>query len=144
MALATLRPDWRVIGVQPEANGAMARSFREGKPVMVGAIDTIADALVARQPGARALELVRRHVADVITVTEDELLAATRALASETKLIVEPGGAAGVAALMAGKVRADPRSAIAVLSGGNVPLTKLATWLESDGATARTPGNPPG
>ena len=99
---------------------------------MVPPIVTIADALVARQPGTLALEVVRKHVADVITVSEDELLAATRVLASEMKLVVEPGGAVAVAAVMTGKLRsaAGPGRTVAILSGGNVSLTKLAGWVE--------------
>jgi threonine dehydratase len=130
LALAASRPGWRIVGAQPAANGSMARSLREGAPVTVPPFQTVADALVARRPGDRTFEIARAHVAEVVTVTEEELLAATAALAVETKLIVEPGGAAAVAALRAGKVRepGGPRATVAVVCGSNVPLAKLAAW----------------
>lgn len=122
------RPECRVVGVQPEANGSLLRSVEAGRPVRVGPVQTIADALVASQPGERTLGIIRERVDQVVLVTEEEIAAAVRELALQQKLVVEPGGAVAVAALLAGKVQAGG-DVVCVASGGNVLPATLARLL---------------
>ncbi len=131
-ALKELRPGCRVIGVQPTANPSMRDSLRAGKRVKVDPAPSLADALTVATPGERTFELVQRYVDDVVLVTEEEMIAAVRALASEQKLVVEPGGAVGVAALLAGKIDTGGLPAVCVLSGGNIEPYKLAGLLAPD------------
>jgi threonine dehydratase len=80
--------------------------------------------------GEMTLDVVRRHVDDVIVVTDDEIVAALRDILAFTKILVEPAGAASVAALTSGKVRpAKGTKVVAVLSGGNVDLERLKGLL---------------
>ena len=128
-AVKTLRPDCKVIGVQPEANPSMRRSLEAGDRVEVEARPSMADALVIVKPGELTFEIASRLVDEVVLVSESELAAAVRFLAAEEKLVVEAGGAAGVAALLAGKVHYPGLTPIAVLSGGNILPAKLAQIL---------------
>jgi threonine dehydratase len=128
-ALKTLRPGCRVIGVQPAANPSMQASLRAGEPVTVTSGTTLADALVATRPGDRTFALAQQFVDDVVTVDEDEIVSAVKTLAVEQKLVVEAGGAVGVAALLAGKVDAKGLDVVCILSGGNILPAKLAELL---------------
>ena len=124
-ALKLSRPGCVVVGVQPEANGSLARSLEAGERVNVGPVRTIADALVASCPGERTFEIARRLVDQVVLVSEEEIGAAVRELAGRQKLVVEPGGAVAVAALLAGRLPAAASDLVCVLSGGNVQLDQL-------------------
>jgi threonine dehydratase len=120
-AVKLSRPGCAVVGVQPEANGSMRRSLEAGQRVNVGPVRTVADALVASTPGERTFEIARERVDGVLLVSEEEILEAARFLAGRQKIIAEPGGAVGVAALLAGKVPASGTDVVCVISGGNVP-----------------------
>ncbi|HVR10242.1 MAG TPA: pyridoxal-phosphate dependent enzyme [Thermoanaerobaculia bacterium] len=125
-----LKPDLRVFGVEPEAGDDMKRSLAAGEPVTVPLPATIADALMTMRPAARTLAIVRALAEDVLTVSDLELRRAMALLASRLKLVVEPGGAAGFAALLHGKVPGVAgRRVGVVLSGGNVDLDRFASLI---------------
>ena len=123
------RPGCRVIGVQPAVNGSMALSVERGERVTTNPGPTLADALMIAQPGERAFDIVRWLVDDVICVDEEEISTAVRLLAEQQKLVVEGGGAVGVAALLAGKIDPHGLDVVCVLSGGNILPSKLAEIL---------------
>lgn len=112
----------RVVGVEPAAGDDGARSFRSGRLERADHPDTIADG--ARTPSLSdlTLGLIRRYVDDVITVEDADLVHTMRFLWERMKLIVEPTGALGLAALFAGRIRFDGMRVGAILSGGNVDL----------------------
>lgn len=116
----------KVIGVQPEKSCSMKRSLEAGRPVTVDLLPTVADGLTARRPGDLTFDIVHRLVDDVVTVTEENLLAAYKLLLQRAKLLVEPSGAAVLAALLEGKVRTAGEKVVLVLSGGNANLSALA------------------
>ena len=126
-----LRPDARVIGVEPEEGNDQQRSLAEGRRVsLAGVPDTIADGLMATAPGKLTFEVNRRTVDEVVTVTDQEIVDAMRFLFERMKLVVEPSGAVGVAALLAGGVARPPGQAVGVvLSGGNVDAERFASLL---------------
>ncbi len=128
-ALKTLRPGCRVIGVQPAANPSMQASLRAGKQVTVTPGPTLADALVAARPGDKTFQLAQQFVDDVVTVEEDEIVTAVKTLAVEQKLVIEGGGAVGVAAMLAGKIDTQGLDVVCVLSGGNILPATLAELL---------------
>ena len=129
VAIKSVRPDVRIIGVEPVGAATMRRSLDAGTPQQIS-VDTVADGLAAPMVGAMTLEATRRYVDDVVLVTDDEILAAMRDLLVYAKLVVEPAAAAGIAALLTGKVTADRGSnVVAILSGGNVDLARLKTLL---------------
>ena len=127
VAATALRRGLRVVGVEPEGAPGMRRALDAGKVVPLERTSTIADALAAPFAGERPLAIVRRLVDDVVLVTDAEIAEGVRFLASRARLVAEPGGAAAVGALLAGKVRARPgERVVAVVSGGNVDLDRLA------------------
>ena len=135
-AVKHARPGCRVVAVQPEANGSLARSLEAGKRVNVGAVHTMADALVASTPGERTFAIAQRLVEAVALVSEDEIARAVRELALQQKIVAEPGGAVAVAALLAGKLPAGSGDLVCVISGGNVtPETLAGLLITSAGRT---------
>ncbi len=129
-ATRLLRPDIRVYGVEPEGAAAMRASLDRGRPVRLERLETIADGLAAPMAGELTYELVSRHVAEVVTVSDDQIRRAVGELLSWTKLLAEPAGAAGLAAVRAGALPLEPdEGVVCVLSGGNVDLSRLAEML---------------
>ena len=109
----------QVIGVQAENAASYVPSLRAGKPKQIDTKPTIADGIAVAKPGAIPFELIKKHIDKVVTVSDSEIALAIVALAERAKMVVEPAGAASVAALLAGKVK--PRgTTVAVLSGGNL------------------------
>ncbi len=128
-ALAHVRPEIRVIGVQAAAVPSMVVSLAAGRPIEVTAHRTLADGIAVRSPSALTLEHVQAHVDEVVTVTEEELARAVLLLLERAKSVVEPAGAAGLAALLAGKVPGDG-PVLVVLSGGNVDAPVLTEVID--------------
>jgi threonine dehydratase len=127
--LKAVRPNVRVIGVEPEGAPTMRKSLDAGSPQTI-TVNTVADGLAAPIVGQMNLDVVRRHVDDVLLVSEDEILAAMRDLFGYAKLVVEPAAAAGVAALLSGKITLDRGSrVVAIITGGNVDIERLRTLL---------------
>ena len=128
-------PGAAVVGVEPELAADARDSFRRGEPTAWPAADvqrTIADALRVEQVGALPFAHIREYVTDMITVTEEEMLTAVRLLSSQARLVAEPGGAAAVAACLFRSAELPPaRTAVAVLSGGNIDPQLLADILAS-------------
>jgi len=127
-AVKELRPQARVIGVQPEGSQAVYASFRRGAVTRVPKVDTICDALVAAHPGHLPFAHIRRYVDDVVLVPEAEVRRAVKWLAEKAKLVVEAGGAAAAAALLCGAARAQGNTVV-LLSGGNILPSTLASYL---------------
>lgn len=123
----------RIVGVEPEGAASMSRSLEAGEIVVLDEIDTIADGLAPVRPGELTFRHVRELVEAVVTVDDAAIAAATAALMTRGKLIVEYSGAAGVAALRSGRWRPAGPTAV-VLSGGNIDPSLLAGLLESAGA----------
>ena len=122
-----LHPDTKVVGVEPEATGGTARSFAAGHRVAVEVRQTIADGQQLRTPGERTFQAISAFVDAVVTVTDEQILAAMTLLFDRTKLVVEPSGATGFAAVLAGLVDTDPDKTVGVmLSGGNIDTRRFA------------------
>lgn len=127
-AVKALRPATRVIGVQPEGSGAMHASRAAGRVVAIPEVRTICDALTAARPGELTFAHVEAFVDDLVLVTDDAVKQAMAFLVQEARLVVEPGGAVGVAALLSGRARPEGRIAV-LLSGGNVDRERLVEYL---------------
>ena len=90
------------------------------------------DALIAAHPGALPFEHVQQHVDDVVLVSDEQAKGAIRALASTTKLVAEPGGAVSVAAAMAGVIDVRGKTAVSLISGGNISMSLLGEFLSCE------------
>jgi threonine dehydratase len=120
-----IRPTLRVYGVEPEAGDDTRRSLAEGRRVEIPVPRTIADGLQVTAPGRLTFEVNRRLLDGIETVTDEELVAAMAFLFDRCKLVVEPSGAAAVAALLARKLDVGGLRVGAILSGGNVGLARF-------------------
>jgi threonine dehydratase len=127
VAIKAQRPNLRIIGVEPEGAPVVSESLAAGHPVTPSRLDSIADGLGAPYTRPFNLSLIQRYVDQMRTVNDDAIIAALTTIAQHARLVVEPAGAAAVAALLA-----DPeieRPVAAVLSGGNVDMDRLGSWL---------------
>lgn len=119
-AMRQLAPGCVFVGVEPDAADDTRRSFAAGHPVTIDPPDTIADGLAVTSPGATTFEINRRLVAEVLTVTDAELVEAMRVAERTLGRRLEPSGVAGLAALLAHPGRFRGRRVGVVLSGGNI------------------------
>ena len=118
-AVKALRPDVRVVGVQAEGAAAYPASLTQGHPVALAEMSTMADGIAVGCPGEVPFKAIQEYVDEVVTVTEESLSRALLMLLERAKLVVEPAGAAAVAAILDHPDRFQT-PAVAVLSGGNV------------------------
>lgn len=109
----------RVIGVQAENASPYPPSLAAGAPTTVPVVPTIADGIAVYRPGELNFAIIRETIDEIVTVTEDDIARALLVLLERAKLVVEPAGAVGVAALMTGKVHSDG-PIVVLLSGGNI------------------------
>ena len=137
-AVKRARPAARVIGVEPVGAAAMARSVEAGTPVTLDSVASVADGLLPVRPGDLTFAHVAAFVDDIVTLEDDAIVSAVRWLATRAKLVVEPSGAASVAAvLFSGRRDACTDGVtVAVLSGGNIGPVKLAALLQEGERTA--------
>jgi threonine dehydratase len=133
-AAKALRPGIRVVGVEPEAGDDTQRSLAAGERVRIDVPRTIADGLQVPEPGELTFEINRRLVDEIVTVSDNEIVEAMVFLFDRMKLVVEPSGAVGVAALLTGKLDARDRSVGVVLSGGNVGAARFAELVSTAAA----------
>jgi threonine dehydratase len=122
-------PGCRVVGVEPAGAGPMGRSLEAGHPVTIDRADTIADGLRIEYVSELTFAHARAFVDEMVQVTDDEIRRAMLELMTAAKLVVEPAGAATVAALLAGRWKPEGRRTAAILSGGNADPRLLAELL---------------
>jgi threonine dehydratase len=121
LAVKARAPAARLYTAEPQGFDDHARSFRSGKrETNSAASGSICDALMSPSPGKMTFEINRALVGEGLTASEEEVARAVAFAFRELKLVVEPGGAVGLAALISGKVDVSGKVAVAVLSGGNV------------------------
>lgn len=135
IAVKALRPDVRVIGVQAAEAAAYPASLAQGSPVALPSMNTMADGIAVGLPGQVPFAAVRDHVDEIVTVTEEGLSRAVLAVLERAKMLVEPAGAAAVAAFTEHPdVIETP--AVAVLSGGNIDPILLGKVIRHGMAAA--------
>ena len=133
-AMAALRPDIRVVGVEPELAGDAAESLHAGERRSWASADTartLADGLRAPLLGDLPWEHIRTQVHDIVTVSEKEIIDATRRLALEARLVAEPSGAVATAAFLHRRAELPAGDAVAVVSGGNIDPDVLRMVLDA-------------
>ena len=127
VAIKQQRSNVRIIGVEPERAPTVSESLAAGHPVTPSRLDTIADGLAAPYTRPFNLTLIQRLVDEVRTVSDEAIIAALTSIVLQAKLVVEPAGAVGVAALASDA--AIQRPVVIVLTGGNVDGLRLGSWL---------------
>ena len=130
VAVRAISPNCRVVGIEPECADDATKSFRTGQLHTVSNPPTIADGTRTPSLGKVTFPLVLEYVDDMQTVSEDDIMEAVRFLFYRMKLVVEPSGALGVAALLGQRIQACGRVGV-ILSGGNIDGATMKTILNS-------------
>jgi threonine dehydratase len=135
IAVKTLRPDVRVIGVQAAGAAAYPASLAAGSPQRLASMKTMADGIAVGLPGDLTFAAIRDHVDEIRTVSEEQLSRALLALVERAKMVVEPAGAAAVASLLDDSAGLEG-PVVAVLSGGNIDPLLLGKVIRHGMAAA--------
>ena len=130
LAVKSLRPQTRVLGVQPAAAPSAACSHGAATPLLVPLAPTLADGCAVPRVGERTLPMLNAYLDEIVTVSEEWISAAMVWLLERAKLVVEGAGALGLAALLSGSVEIQGRTTAVVLSGGNIDINLLARTVE--------------
>lgn len=132
-ATALSQADADVWGVEPTGAAAMHESFEAGQALRLDRVDTVADGLGAPMAGELNYEILSEHARGIVLVEDREIVCAMMILLERTKLLAEPAGAAGLAALLEDKIEFDrTRPVVVVISGGNADLAQLARLIQGE------------
>lgn len=126
LAAGEMAPDCEVYGVEPAAGDDGLQSLRAGKLIDIGSPHTIADGAQTPSLGTITFPIIQRHVVDIFTATDDELVTEMHFFAERMKLIVEPTGCLGMAALRKHRERFEGKKVGIIISGGNVDLSRFS------------------
>ncbi|HYK72138.1 MAG TPA: threonine ammonia-lyase [Pseudoneobacillus sp.] len=129
-ALKELKPTMNVIGVNTEGATAMYTSLQYGQPVEIEKVDTIADGLMVKKPGDITFAHTQRYVDDLVLVKESEIADCVSFLAERAKLVVEPSGAAAMAAMINGHIYLKNKKVAVMISGGNISFELYQTLIK--------------
>jgi threonine dehydratase len=130
LALKTLKPDIRIIGVQAESIASMQAALKKGEPVGLPPALTIADGIAVRAVGATPLELVKTFVDEIVTVSEGEIANAVLLLLEIEKTVAEGAAATPLAALLNRKISLDGKNVGLIVSGGNIDMNLISRIIE--------------
>lgn len=125
-AVKSVNPNCRVYGVQAEGASSMANSLSGGKIQTLESVQTFADGIAVKTPGALTYEMCKKYVDGVVTVSDDEVSAAVLKLIDSQRLVAEGAGAVSVAAAMFNKIDVAGKKAVCIVSGGNIDVTILS------------------
>ena len=131
VAARGLNPSIELYGVEPQAGNDFQQSLQTGERVHIEVPKTIADGLQTQQPGELTFAIVRALARGIVTVSDDELREAMRFAFERMKIVIEPSGAAALAAVMTGKFDMRGKSVGVLISGGNVDIDRFDTLLSS-------------
>jgi threonine dehydratase len=129
-AVKEIKPTIKVIGVNTEGATAMHTSLQHGHPVEVEKVNTIADGLMAKKPGDFTFAHTKRYVDDLVLVKESEIAECVSLMAERAKLVVEPSGAAAMAALINGHIHLRNKKVAVMVSGGNISFELYQTLIK--------------
>ena len=125
-----INPRIKVVGVQAEGANAIVNSFQKKKHCTTKAVNTIADGIAVQNPGKTTVSLINQYVDEMVSVSDDELASAILLLLEREKQVVEPSGAAPLAALLNQKLDCKGKRVVCVLSGGNIDVSFIHKVVE--------------
>lgn len=126
LAVKSINPDVKIIGVEPENAASMLASHKAGKQVTLDNVNTMADGIAVKRPGDITFDLVEKYVDEIVTVSEDEITNAILRLLEESKVTAEGAGASSIAAVLQDKCDFSQGKVCAVLSGGNININTIS------------------
>lgn len=121
--LKNINPRIKIIGVQAEGASAIYQSFKQESVVTLPHVSTIADGIAVKKPGDITQSIINEYVDEIITVSDADISSAILILLERNKQVVEPAGAASIAAVISNKVDVKDKRAVCILSGGNIDVS---------------------
>lgn len=125
-----INPRIKVVGVQAEGANAIVQSFKKKKHYATKYVNTIADGIAVMNPGETTVKLIQEHVDDMVCVSDNEIAATILLLLEREKQVVEPAGAASLAAVLNNKIDVAGKRVVCVLSGGNIDVSFIHKVVE--------------
>lgn len=125
-AIKALKLDCKVIGVQAAGAPSMYESRKQGEPIELEKVSTIADGIAVKKPGDLTFEMCQKYVDEIVTVTEDEIATAILTLMEKQKTVAEGAGATALAAAMFDKANLKGKKSVCIVSGGNIDVNILS------------------
>ncbi len=125
IAVKSLHPNCKIIGVQAEGACSMYDSIHKGNIIELEHVNTFADGIAVKQPGMNTYDIISNYVDEIVTVSDDEIAAAILSLMEKHKLVTEGAGAVSVAAVMFDKIKEQNKNIVCILSGGNIDVNIL-------------------
>lgn len=129
LALKSLNPNIKIIGVQAENSQNMKKSFDCKQLIVEKTMPSIADGIAVKYPGNITYEMICKYVDEIVTVSEEEIASAILYLLEQCKIVSEGSGAACVAAIMHGKVNYPKQNVVGIVSGGNIDVDLIETII---------------
>ena len=126
LAAKTMRPSVKIVGVESELSDSMKKSIEAGRIIPHTSGESIADGISVKYPGDLTLKICSEYVDEIVTVSDESIALAIYKLLERNKTLVEPSGAAGIAALMEGKIDVKGKKVVVILSGGNINFLLLS------------------
>ena len=131
VAVKEIRPNTRIIGVEPSVVPRYTKSLEEGRPAVVETQNTCADALKAAKAGINNYPLIKKYVDEIVTADDDFIIQAFELITLSAKLLAEPSSCIGIAAVLGKKIKFDRNEKVVfLLSGGNIDKNKIVKYLK--------------
>lgn len=127
LAMKSLKPAIKIVGVEPEGAMAMKASVKQDEIVCLTHVDTIADGVAVKRPGELTFDIIREYVDEIVTVSDREIMESFLMLLEKHKLIAENSGAVAIAGLK--KLHMFNKKVVSVVSGGNIDVVTVSTMI---------------
>ncbi|MGL5124338.1 MAG: threonine ammonia-lyase [Fusobacteriaceae bacterium] len=125
IALKSLKPSIRIIGVQTANVPSMQEALKMGYPIEIKATTTIADGIAVKKSGNKTFEIIKKYIDEIITVSEDEIADAVLYMMEKNKVMTEGAGAIAAAGILSGKIKAKDKNICGIISGGNIDINLM-------------------
>lgn len=132
VAAKAIKPDIKIIGVQPSIIASSKASLEKGEIVTLPGVKSLADGISVNTPGDLAFQYMKKYVDDIVTVSEDEIAYGIFCLIERCKLIAEGAGAAAIAAILSNKVEVKGKNVVALISGGNIDIAAVSKIIDRE------------
>jgi len=130
IAVKSLNPKIKIIGVQADGAATMAESLKKGKTITLDSVRTMAEGISVKKASPYTFGFIQKYVDDVVTVSDEEITFSILQLIEKAKTVVEGAGATTMAALLSQKIKGKEKNVVCLLSGGNIDVTTLSHIIE--------------
>ncbi|WP_315118825.1 threonine ammonia-lyase [uncultured Clostridium sp.] len=130
LAAKSIKPEVKIIGVQPSIIASSKVSLEEGKIITLPGVKSLADGISVKTPGDITFEYIKKYVDDIVTVSEDEIAYGIFCLMERSKLVSEGAGAVAISAVLNNKINVEGKNVVCLVSGGNIDIAVLSKIID--------------